>query len=130
MKDKRHQVAAIAALTEAAFAASQARMGALKRREAELRDKIDALGASSRSASQEDGLDPAARAGADLLWQRWVEGRRSKLNVELANTLVAQAQAKDKLAKDFGRHEAAKDLRRQHEVSARADALRRAERFQ
>lgn len=116
-------------LTSAAFEASQFKMGALVRHEAELREMIASLEKARQHAPDDAQLtDPARRAGADLLWQRWVDTRRSSLNMELVNNLVAQAHAKTALAKDFGRNEAVRGLKERQEILARAEASRRAER--
>ncbi|SMY08228.1 hypothetical protein [Flavimaricola marinus] len=129
MSNKARDLASLAGLTAAAYTAAQARMGALKRKETELREKLDALAASRQhDAGEAVFSDPARRAGADLLWQRWVDTRRSALNKELVNNLVAQTRAKTLLTKEFGRHEAIKGLREQASEKARAEQLRRAER--
>lgn len=129
MTDQTRALTSMVGLTAAAYTAAQARMGALKRQEADLRDKLAALTASRQHDPDEGQLtDPARKAGADLLWQRWVDKRRTALNRELVNNLVSQNHAKVALAKDFGRNEAIKGLREKAIELARAEKLRRAER--
>jgi hypothetical protein len=129
MSKATQDLASMANLTAAAYMAAQARMATLKSKEAALRQTLADLSASRRYDSGDVPLsDPARRAGADLLWQRWVDSRRTTLNLELVNVLVAQAQAKVVLAKTFGRNEAIKGLQASALQKARAENLRRAER--
>lgn len=127
MSRKSKEISALVGLTEAAFVAAQARMAALKRREQELRSMLDELQASRTAKSVAGSSDPATRAGADILWQRWVDSRRSALNMELAQNLGAQAYSRAGLVRDFGRHEATKKILARQKKTARAEQVRRAE---
>lgn len=103
-----HDLKALSRLTDAAFAASQSRMGALRQKEQELRDKLAALDAArkSRAASLTDPApepDAALVAGADLMWYTWIETRRAALNAELSRNRVAQEAARAALGVAFGR---------------------------
>ncbi len=98
-------------LTDAAFAAQQAKMGALRQAAQNLRDKLTALdGARKARALSLTEADPALLAGADLLWQSWIEQRRAALNGELSRNLVAQDKARAALALAFGRNQATEAL--------------------
>ncbi len=110
---------ALSRLTGAAFAARQARMGVLRQAEMALREKLAALD-SARTARAESltEADPALQAGADLLWQSWVELRRAALNTELSQTLLAQEAARAALGLAFGRDQAI------HALSIRAGTER------
>ena len=102
---------ALTQLTGAAFAAQQARMEALRQAAQTLRDKLSALdGARKARARSLTEADPALLAGADLLWQSWIEQRRAALNGELSRNQVAQDLARAALALAFGRNQATEAL--------------------
>ncbi len=107
-------LARLVQLAEANFAARQARLGALRTKEAALRATLDALhagrSARARTAGGED--DAALRAGADLLWQGWIGTRRSALNAELDRNLATQELARSQLAQAFGRMQVSTELLR------------------
>lgn len=98
-------------LTTAVFSTHQARMGMLRQAEQVLRNKLAGLDSSrmARALSLTEA-DPALQAGADLLWQSWIEQRRSALNAELSRNLVAQESARAALGLAFGRDQATKAL--------------------
>ena len=106
---------ALSRLTDASFAAGQARMGTLRQHEQLLRDRLAALDAArkDRAAALSDASpepDAALLAGADLMWHGWIETRRAALNAELSRNRVAQEAARAALAVTFGRAQAAQDL--------------------
>lgn len=101
---------ALAALTGAAFDAAQGRMAVLRRRESELRQRLAAIDPASSGYRSGGVADPACRAEADLLWQRWADGRRRALTAELARLLSEIADAEEELRPAFGRREAARQL--------------------
>lgn len=103
MTGRLTQMARLRQVTEAAFAAQQSNMTRLTRREAQLRQQIIELNAARQGSETPIEDDHAARAGADFLWQRWVDKRISALNAELARVLVEKSRAQQKLAKAFGR---------------------------
>ncbi len=122
----RHSdIIALSRLTDAAFAARQAGMGALRQQEQDLRDKLAALDAArnARAAGLTEA-DPALLAGADLLWQSWIETRKSALNGALARNRVAQEAARAALRLAFGRHQATLGLIKQS-ATARTKAKAR-----
>lgn len=102
---------ALSRLTGAVFATQQARMGALRQAELAIREKLAGLQSArkSRALSLTDA-DPALLAGADLLWQTWIEQRRSALNAELSRVLLAQEAARAALGRAFGRDRATEAL--------------------
>lgn len=102
---------ALTRLTGAAFSARQAQMAALRQAEQVLRAKLAGLD-SARKARAESltEADPALQAGADLLWQSWIEQRRAALNGELSRTLVAREAARAALGLAFGRDQATQGL--------------------
>ena len=105
---------ALTQLTGVAFAAQQANMGALQQAAQALRDRLAALdGARRARAASLTESDPALQAGADLLWQAWIEQRRAALNAELSRNLVAQDKARIALGLAFGRNQATEKLARQ-----------------
>jgi len=54
----------------------------------------------------QDVTQPASKAGADVLWQRWADARRAELNNKLARRLVAEDQALRVATRAFGRDQA------------------------
>ncbi len=123
---RRDDFAGLVRLTAAAFDAAQARLAGLRRREAELREMMAALESDRRRGPRsESELDPARRAGADLLWQRWVDGRQTALNLEMARHRAVIAQAREDLKPVFGRREAARRLFEADRAARRRAALRR-----
>ncbi len=128
MSNRLAELAGFARVTGAAFDAEQARMAALRRREAELRETIADLDRPRHDPTTPIEDDAALRAGADLNWQLWVDTRRSALNVELARCLVAQADARIVLSRAFGRNQAAQAIRDKGQRTARAYSDKRQER--
>lgn len=115
-------------LTQVALVAAQTRLAGLVRTETDLRAKLEALRPSRPPPGTDITSDPSTRAGADILWLRWAESRRTVLNQELARCLVAQAQAKAAVAKSFGRNEAIGGVYQKLRRAAHTAHLRRADR--
>ena len=129
MTGRKADLAGLAQLADAAFGAGQARMGALRQREADLRGTIAALDAQRRARAESLGdADPALIAGADMLWHGWIDSRRSALNLELARTLAEQAAARAALRLAFGRKQASEALVSRAQAAARLAANRRSDR--
>jgi hypothetical protein len=105
-------------------------MGALKLQEADLREKLASLDNSRKARAAAISTDPDAAllAGADPLWHRWIDRRRSALNTALARVLVAQELAHTGLVRAFGRKAAAESLCDQHLTETRRAQERAAER--
>jgi len=124
-------MAALARLAGLASSAAEARLAALTRVATELRVRLAALDDARRTRAEElESADAALLAGADLRWHRWIEGRRSALNSELARTLTDIARAQAALRKSFGQRLAAEALAEQEHKDRRRLQDRRAERDQ
>ncbi len=129
MTGRPADIAALAQLAEAVFAARQAGMARLRQHEARLRAQIDDLENRKRTAfAALEGDDMALRAGVDVLFHDWVNSRTEALQRELALTLADQARARARLAEAFGRSQAAGALRDDAQVRRARDILRRQER--
>lgn len=104
----------MARLTGTVFDSVAGRMALLRQRESALRSTLAALDTDrkARAISMQTG-DPAQRAGADLLWQHWIDKRRSALNAEMARTFVQIETIRAELARAHGRHEVTQRLARQ-----------------
>jgi hypothetical protein len=101
----------LARLAAAASSAAEARLQALRGQEAELRGLLRALEEGRRARAREAlAPDLALRAGADLLWEQWVDRRRAALMAELARLLARVEMARDELRLAFGRRTAAEAL--------------------
>ncbi len=120
--------AALARLTGTTFDAAQARMALFRQRELALRATMAAL-ESDRKTRAEAAIagDPAQRAGADVLWQQWVDRRRAALNMELARTLAQIEAARSTLARAHGRHQVTASLAKDATKTARDRRERRLE---
>ena len=125
MRKDLARLAELSALTEAEFQSQQVRMARLRQREDEIRGKIAEIEADR--AAQLAGLhpaDPAVRAGAVLAWETWVEQRQKSLAIDLARLRVEMDQARDALARSFGRDAALKELIGHRRAKARLDVQR------
>lgn len=112
---------ALAQLTGAVFATQQAQMGALRQAEQAIRDKLAGLENARRArALSLTDPDPALLAGADLLWQTWIEQRRAALNGDLSRVLLAQETARAALGRAFGRDQVTEALN----ARARSDRVK------
>ncbi|WP_432255224.1 hypothetical protein [Limimaricola sp. AA108-03] len=113
-------------LTEAVFDAKRGRLVTLRAEEEALHRTIRGLERPLRAPGPE--IDPARRAGADLLWQGWADTRRRALLAELARLRVEIDKAIEELRPAFGRREAARRMvENARQARARA-ASRRVER--
>lgn len=79
------------------------RQAAARRATAE--DRIAALDAQRRTVVQ-TVEDAAFRAGADLLWQRWADQQRARLNAALARARAEENTARQVASAAFGRDQA------------------------
>lgn len=64
----------------------------------------------SSQAERPEGDDPATAAGANVLWQRWIDQRRKDINLELARLAAEKPALMDQLKRSFGKKEALKQL--------------------
>lgn len=114
--------ARLSQITETVFEAAATRMAQLRQREAVLRATLSALEAERKTGADPASLpldDPAQRAGAAVLWLQWIDKRRSKLNAELARTLVQIDISRTALLRAHGRHQATEHLAREAEKTMR-----------
>jgi hypothetical protein len=115
-------------LTTISFEVAQSRMAELRRRETQLRIKLAGLEKPPGCPTVfSDKSDPASRAGADALWQSWINSRRTELNNELARTLVQIDVARRTLAAAHGRHQATEEVARLANTAFRQAKNRRSE---
>ncbi len=105
---KTEQLRDLLQVAEVAFAAEQAKLAQLSRAETELRDQLSSLASSRQSRIEGAGAQatPAARAGAEVRWHRWIDTRREALNRELAQNLAKRAKLIAAVRLAFGRKEA------------------------
>ena len=115
-------------VTEAAYAAEQAKMTRLNLRETQLRQQLSDLAAARKSTNTPMEEDAAARAGADFLWQKWVDSRVTDLNSELARVLVEKSRVHASLTRAFGKFQVTGHLFEQARRAQIRDADRRDER--
>ncbi len=104
-------------VTEAGYAAEQAKMGALRQTEFTVRAQIAALRDQLGSSSGPIEDNPALSVGADLLWETWIDGRISALNSELAQVLVEVEKARATLTRAFGKFQVAAHLYEQSRLA-------------
>lgn len=109
---RQSELRALVRLTDTVFAARQATMARVRQQERLVRDRLAALDqarthrADALAEAGDRAADPALAAGADLLWQAWIERRRAALNMELSRIIVAREAARTAVALSFGRHQA------------------------
>jgi len=126
---RARELAALQRLTAMILAAGEARLAALRLREAGIVAQIDALDAALlRRAREARPEDTALRAGVDLRWEGWADGQRRALLMAQARLRAAMEQEQALLRRDFGRNAAVGALARKAGAAARTAARRRQER--
>lgn len=128
MSNRSSEIARLMQITEAAFAAQQANMTRLSRKEDRLRAQIKDLQMARTRRETPLEEDVAARAGADFRWDKWVVGRITSLNTELARVLFEKSRAKSALRLAFGKSQVTGQLYEQARIAQRRDANKRDER--
>ena len=118
---------ALARLTAAVARAEEARMAALALEERRLRDRFAALDTArtERARTRPEGGDPALLAGADPSWHRWIDGRKTAINTEIAELRVKRAGLRESLTRAIGRREVAEELVRREQATRRQTRERR-----
>lgn len=81
----------------------QGRMNQLMARRVALQTQLHDLDDALRVRADNTDLDTARQAGADLLWNRWIDTRKIAINSELARLEHDIAVAKSELALALGR---------------------------
>ena len=107
---KIEKIKKLHALTDMRFLALQTKMAELSGQEQDLRNTLAELSksVSERQANPKD--DAAMIAGADIRWHRWVDQRKTALNIELAK-LTAQKESYQQVLKEaFGQYQVTKKL--------------------
>lgn len=101
-------------------------MTALALEERGLRERFAALDTarSARARTRPEDGDPALLAGADPAWHRWIDGRKTAINGEIAQLRVTQAELRESLSRAIGRREVAEELV-QRDLAARRQARAR-----
>lgn len=118
---------ALLPLASALADTAEARLAALRREEAELRERIASLERARRDrAGRALAPDLALRAGADLRWEAWVGRSSAEMTAELARLLARIEDAKASLRREAGRRAAVEDLLAR-EKAARAGRAAKAE---
>jgi hypothetical protein len=114
----------ISPLLEALQRSEEAKLARITASEVRLRAQLDELRKTRRSLAEDRPIesDPARRAGADVLWQTWIDQRRTDINLELAQLASKKPIAVAALKLAFGRREAVRQLTKKIE---REEALKR-----
>ncbi len=107
MRYTRAQINGLIKITEATFAAEQARMIRLSEREADLRGTLAEMRRALHTRAVDPTQDAAIRAGADLKWEAWVDHRIAALNIELAKVLMEKQNVRSALKQAFGKYQVA-----------------------
>ncbi len=86
-----------------------AALAVLKAESAALAERAEALTRPAQP-TQEDTLDPAARAGAGERWERWRQEELRRIQAERARLAIAEEAARDVARRSFGRQIALSEL--------------------
>ncbi len=116
-------------VVDAVFRAAQSEVSRIKEEQRALRAQLQDLNdqrAASLTNRPVEG-DAAIVAGADVRWQRWIDQRKTEINLQLANLAAEQPKALAKLKKAFGRKEALAQLCKTEKLETRARVARRAD---
>jgi len=106
---------------EMAFRAEQLKMAKIVQRIADLRAQLTSL---DRSESF-DPLSTANRMGADVLWETWVQERKTLIMQEQALALRDREAQRSQLIAALSKLEAAKQVERRASQHAKQQVLRR-----
>lgn len=113
MKDLK-KLQSLHRVTEMALNTKQARVAALRDQSNALKQQItdldQAVLARGHKAGQSQS-DVALQAGVDLVWHRWIEGRKIAINTERARLEAEIDKARAEMAREFGRHRVVETLR-------------------
>jgi hypothetical protein len=110
-------LAALQMIVQARHALVQSRMADIQRREGDIRETMAALG-QDRSARAADIVeakdeDAALQAGQDLRWHHWIDGRKARLNGDLATLAQHKEWLRAELARQTGRKDVVETLVKQ-----------------
>ena len=124
---KTRQLDGLQQVSELQFYAAQTEMAELLRKETALRRNLEQLmqGKASQARAPREADDAALIAGADIRWHRWVDQRRARINIELAQLLALKENCRARLKQAFGRDQVVRALRQRAVQAERRDAQRR-----
>lgn len=99
------KIAPLTELTGMALRLQQSKVAALQAKDAALVGQLQKLedDVRARAAGCGGAADAALQAGADMMWHRWIEGRKIAINQERALLLHQIELERAKLAEEFGR---------------------------
>ena len=118
-------------LTGVVFDQARAKLVGLRNQEERLLATLASLDGRPAQDPENSGPDdPAQRAGANVLWQQWVDHRRTELNMELARTRVRIDAARQEVARAYGKHHAIEDIARSELRARNGMRQKRSERDQ
>lgn len=108
------QLAALRKLTEMALDVERMKLQQLSQAERALAEQIRELDRKSNNRIaqliEKGGTDAAQFAGADMLWQTWIQQQKGLLNTRRATLLAMREEQLDTTGKAFGKSEAVRRL--------------------
>ena len=106
-------------LTAVQLASIQSAYSVLTGKEMRLRGNLAQLVKDKQQTAERNNPDDAAHiAGAEIRWHKWVDERRAKINVELAQVLSQKLECQRKLRRAFGKDQALDALLKQQQILA------------
>jgi hypothetical protein len=123
MSDASKNLARLLPLLEMAYQAEQQKMAKILNRINTLREKLHALERPNPLATSE--INVATLAGADILWESWVQDRKILINRELALAFRDREAAKESVVKALSKFEATKQVERRVRTTAERTRERR-----
>ncbi len=102
----------ISPLLEAVHKAEEAKLARITKAEIRLRAQLEELQKARQLSVQDRPVesDAARRAGADVVWQTWIDQRRAEINFELAQLAAKKPAAIAALKLAFGRKDAIRQM--------------------
>ena len=113
--NRKQQLAGLQQLSGLQFRITRAEMTDLVHKEMALRQNLEQLIQSKANQAQakRNSDEAALIAGADIRWHQWVDQRRAKINMELAQILALKENSRTKLRRAFGRDQVTQSLHKQ-----------------
>jgi len=108
----KHDLSQLSPVIEMKFQAAQRRLAQHRETVRGLQQQLKDLDAArdGNQARRPEGDDPATAAGANVLWQRWIDQRRKDINLELARLAAEKPALMEQLKRSFGKKEALEQL--------------------
>lgn len=101
----------LASLTAMRFQSEQVKFASIQTRERQLRNALASLLEDEKSALPTDSDNGfLERTGAHHIWKKWIDLRRSEMNLELARVMSAKAAHQQLLSRRLGEKEVAAEL--------------------